>query len=870
MEVLTTLHGRVGGPSDRQIASSSGREISSSSAANLLNGVGKPRRETVRGFIHGCLQYAKNRKWAGLPKPEQPEEDEGWWYQRYVTAVRAMPAAPAASTATPGVSLLPVPASHFVGRDDDLQEVLNLLEQRRAAGSPVGVHVFDGMGGVGKTELVVQIGHQVAGEFPDGVVFLDLAGYRQGMEPIPPGQALHLLLAQRGIVSGETQQSEAVLRALWRSECAGRRILIILDNARDQEQVVPLLPDAAQCLVLVTTRRAFIGLPGSTLRKLELLSPEKAVDLLRSTAGLAHDQHGLQIEEVVRLCGHLPLAIVIAGSMLAYRPGYTPAELASDLQHERAFLDDLDEDDGSLHSAVHACLRLSCRNLPDELMRAFRLCGWHPGPEVTEPALAVMFIEPSQDCPVRVSDRMITQARRLLMGLADRNLLRMQADTHRFRMHDLVRASVQLLRSDDAEHDREHVLARLNRAYLVTLVHVERWRIGGELPRAGRGLPRAWLQDSPLDVIPDLYAAEAWVRRERENLLAFVDVIDSRRSAFALDILAGQLCDLGMLADAEHCYRAAERGFGMLGLEHARAHVLRGLAHVVSIRGDHAAAHSAYSRSRAISRRIGDNFGLAMTLAGLGELAYAVDDLDGAESYLQRAVKLFAEDGLVRQHDRVAVREYGRSLVRLGKVQHAQGRVQSAMELMKRAQEAYSLAGDVRSLQGLIPEMANICWRMGNVQVARDVLNRLMDEQLSDDTKAEALWHLGRIEAATGDPVKAITLFGQSLHLHEESKQPLGRARALLGLADAERLAGRLDEAQAHFEQSRRLCVELDDRSGVAQATLGLGDVAQATGEHTLATRQWQEVLLLAPEIGVAGSIVTRQARARLGQDANE
>jgi tetratricopeptide (TPR) repeat protein len=866
-DVLTALHGKAGGPSGRRIAEFSGREISSSSAASLLKGAGNHRSDTVLGFIRGCFRYARSRKAVGQP---QPEHDEGWWYDRYLTAVRAMPLAPTGPTATPGTSLLPIRASRFVGRDDVVREVLDLLQQQRAADMPLGVHVFDGMGGVGKTECVVQIGHQVAGEFPDGVVFLDLAGYRQGMEPIPPAQALQLLLAQRGIVPGEMQYGEAVLRALWRSECAGRRILIILDNARDQEQVVPLLPDAAECLVLITTRRAFIGLSDSTPRKLEVLSPEKAADLLRSTAGLAPHQHAAQVEDVVRLCGRLPLAIVIAGSMLAYRPGYTPAELASDLQRERTFLEDLDEDDGSLHIEVHACLRLSYRYLPDNLMMAFQLCGWHPGPEVTEPAMAVMLVEPNlPDRPVQISDRMTAQARRLLMSLADRNLLRMQTDTHRFRMHDLIRASAQLLRSDDAEDQREHVLASLNRAYLVTLLHVERWRIGGQLPELG--LPRAWLADTPLDAIPDLYAAEAWVRRERENLLAFVDVIDSRRSAFALDILAGQLRDLGMLADAEHCYLAAERGFGVLGLDYARAHVLRGLADVVARRGDYTAARSAYQRSKAISRRSRDHLGLAMTLAGLGGVAYVVDDLEAAESYLRRAVKLFAGQELVRRCDHVAVREYGSALVRLARVQQARGQEQSAMELMGQALHAYSLADDVRGLQGLIPQMADICQSLGNSEVARNVLNQLLDDmQLLDDTKAEALWQLGRIEAVTGDPLRAITLFQQALHLYEESKQPLGEARALIGLADAERLAGRLDDARAHFEQARRLCAGLDDHSGVAQATLGLGDVAQRTGDHTMATRQWQQALLLATEVGAVGVTVVRKARRRLGQDTDE
>jgi tetratricopeptide (TPR) repeat protein len=862
-DVLITLHGKAGRPSARDVASFSGGTISKSSAAKLRSGARlNPSTATAVGFICGCLRFARSVRWVDLPESER---DEKWWIDRYLTAVRAVPA----PAATHGASLLPVPANHFVGRDDVVREVSELLEHRRASAAPLGVHVFDGMGGVGKTELVVQIGHQVAREFDDGVVFLDLAGYRQGLEPIPSADALQLLLAQRGVVPGETQHGEAVLRALWRGECSGRRILIILDNARDLEQVGPLLPDAVECLVLITTRRAFIGLPGSTSRKLELLSPEHAAHLLRSTAGLAPDQHTPQIENVVRLCGCLPLAIVIAGSMLVHRPGYTPADLAADLERERTFLEDLEEDDGSLHVEVHACLRLSYRTMPDNLMKAFRLCGWHPGPEVTEPAMAVMLVDSAaQDRPVQISDRMIAQARRLLMSLADRNLLRTQTGTHRFRMHDLVRASSQLLRIDDPGDEREHVLARLNRAYLVTLVHVERWRIGGQLPETGPD--EAWLKDTPLDVIADPYAGEAWVRRERENLLAFLDVADERRSVFASDLLAGQLRDLGMLTGAEHCYLAAERGFAALREDDARAHVLRGLADVAALRGDYSAARNFYERSRAISRRSKDNLGLAMTLAGLGTVAYVIDDLAGAGSYLRRAVKLFAGYEPIRRHDRVAAREYASALVRLARVQHAQGQARAAMELLDQARQAYSLAGEVRGLQALIPQLADTWQSLGERESARVMLTELLDDRrLLDATKAEALWQLGRIAAVTGHPLSAITSFAQAVHLHEESKHPLGRARALLGLAEAERLAELLANARKHFEQARRLCAELDDRSGVAQATLGLGDVAHADGAHTLATRRWQEALLLATEIGVVGAMVANLARKRLSDDTD-
>ncbi|SEF37483.1 Tetratricopeptide repeat-containing protein [Amycolatopsis pretoriensis] len=760
-----------------------------------------------------------------------------------------------------GENALPLPSSHFTGRDDVADAVVDLVEQRRSAGVPLGVHVFDGMAGVGKTELVVQIGHRIAGGFPDGVLFLDLAGYRPDMEPIPPAQALRLLLAQCGVVPDETQQAESFLRALWRDACAGRRMLVVLDNARDQDQVTPLLPDARDCLVLVTSRTALIGLRACTPRKLEELTAEAAEGLLRSIADLPADRAETEVAEVVHQCGRLPLAIVIAGSMLVHRPGYRPGELAEDLRRERAFLDDLAEDDGSLHIAVHASLRLSYRCLPKSLMTAFRLCAWHPGPEVTEPVLAAMLIVPTDhDHPVRVSDRTIADARRRLLALADRNLLRPHSDTHRFRLHDLVRASGRLLPEDGTGYDREHVLKHLHRAYWATLQRVELWRYGG---RQLGGTFTAPDGDLPLVPIPDVDTGDAWVLRERENLMAFVEALGDR-PFFGASMLAAQLRDLGMAADAERCYLSAERSSAAIGFEDGRALAVRGCAELAARRGDYATARREYQRARKISRRADDTMGIALAWRGLGSLAFLVDDLDAAEDHLRRASSLLADHPRTREGHPVAVRDHANTLAALGEVEHARGHHRSAFELIARAQLNLVHVGDLRGEQSLAIRLAEVQQNLGDFDGARRRLDLLLREhRLPADKQAEAWWQLGQIEKEIGDPVEAVALFEQVLRVQEKREEPLGLARALLGLADAKRLAGRLTAAAADFECALARSTELSDFSGVADATLGLGDVAQATGDHPRACRLWWEALVLATEVDAAK--VAFKARVRLG-----
>ncbi|WP_152603605.1 tetratricopeptide repeat protein [Amycolatopsis rifamycinica] len=758
-------------------------------------------------------------------------------------------------------SALPLPSSHFTGRDDVADAVVNLLERRRAAGVPLGVHVFDGMAGVGKTELVVQIGHRIADGFPDGVLFLDLAGYRPDMEPIPPAQALRLLLAQCGVVPEETQQAEPFLRTLWRDACAGRRMLVILDNARDQDQVASLLPDAQDCLVLVTSRTALIGLWAGTPWKLEELPAQEAEGLLRSIADLPTGRHETEVAEVVRQCGRLPLAIVIAGSMLVHRPGYSPGELAEDLRRERAFLDDLAENDGSLHIAVHASLRLSYRGLPKSLMTAFRLCAWHPGPEVTEPALAAMLIEPTDhDHPVRVSERTIADARRRLLALADRNLLRPHSNTHRFGLHDLVRASGRLLADDGTGYDREHVLKHLHRAYWATVQQVELWRYGG---RPLSGTLTAPEGDTPLVPIPDVDAGDAWVLRERENLMAFIDALGDR-PFFGAVMLAAQLRDLGMLADAERCYRSAERSSAAIGSEEGRALAVRGCAETAARRGDAAAARREYQRARKISRRAGDTMGIALALRGLGSLEFLVDDLDAAEEHLHRAASLLADHPRTREGHPIAVRDHGKTLAALGEVEHARGNHLSALELLERARLSLVRAGDERGRQSLAIRFAEVQQCLGDFDSARHNLDLLLREQgLSADAQAAAWWQLGQVEKEIGDPVDAIALFERVLRVQEQREEPLGLANAVLGLADAKRLAGRLTDAAADFERARARSEELSDFSGVADATLGLGDVAEAAGDHPRAVRLWREALVLATNVDAARIIY--KARIRLG-----
>lgn len=761
--------------------------------------------------------------------------------------------------APPVATNLPHPTRRFVGRAEDVQKLLDRVKASRSSDSAMQVHMIDGMAGVGKTELALYVGHLVGHHFPDGAVFLDLAGYSPDQEPTSPSEALRLLLAQRNVATDSTREI-AGLRALWRRECAHNQLLILLDNAADQEQVAPLLPDTPGCVVLVTSRRKLIGLRGGTPLPLDPLAQEDAEQLLLDQASIPEAVDAKAAQRVVYLCGRLPLAVGIAASMLAHRPGYTMTELADDLEAERRYPDDLADDDGSMHIAVHASIRLSYRNLPEPLMAAFRMCGWHPGPDITEPALAVMLAECEGDprCRVQLTDRAVASAHRLLLGLADRNLIRRNtsSDWPRFRMHDLVRASARRSHTEKSEWECREAINHLASACYATLQHAEAWRYGGP------GVARLQLRDTPLRTFTNLADAVTWVLLERENLLALIDALEEQ-SADISRLLAPQLRDRGFLADAQHCYQDAESGYARMGRAIPHAHALRGLAHIAISMGEFPTARRYYNRARAISRRKRDDIGQALALRGLGDVARMVDDYDKAAEYLSRAASILATHTRERRDPMVA-REYAIAIAILADVEWSRGDLDAACTHLSQAYDVHTAIGDSCAKHRVVTSLAEIKHQRGDLVSAYAEINAALREirAISDPPcEANALWELGQLQKDMAEPDKAITTFKRVLELRKESGTPFGCARALLGLADAERLAGHLDRARSHFEEALHRCRDFDDCDGIAQAHIGIGDIAVATYDRTQAARSWRQALDIATEIDLAPIIQKAQNR---------
>lgn len=316
---------------------------------------------------------------------------------------------------------LPRDVADFVGREAALRRLRQTLPAPGTAGPSV-VLVVDGMPGVGKTALAVRLANLVADQYPDGALHVDLHGHSDDAPPLAPAAGMAVLLGQLGVAGERIPESPQGRTMRWRDKLAGRRLVLLLDNAATSQQVAPLLPAGEGCLALVTSRRRLAGLDGARPLSLDVLTPSEATALLHSIIGerAAADPPGTA--EVARVCGYLALAIRLAATRLAHRPTWTVADLLMRLRAARSVLAELSVDGRSLTGAFS----LSYQSLPGPQQRMFRLLGLHTGETFDLRAAAA------------VAELRLEEAGATLDGLLDAHLVQEPA-AGRYRLHGLLR-----------------------------------------------------------------------------------------------------------------------------------------------------------------------------------------------------------------------------------------------------------------------------------------------------------------------------------------------------------------------------------------------------------------------------------------------
>ena len=500
---------------------------------------------------------------------------------------------PAEPEPRPPIAQLPPAVADFTGRTAEITELVAAL---RTPGPGVPVRVISGQAGSGKSTLAVHVAHRLAEDFPDGQLYVELRGMSD--EPAAPEDVLRRLLRDLGAEAPGRPAELEELSGRYRSLLAGRRVLIVLDDAADEPQVRPLLPGSPGAAVLVTSRNRLAGIAGATLTQLAVLSTAEATDLLARIIGAERVEREPDVAgRITALCGQLPLAIRIAGARLASRPGWSLALMAHRLEDERRRLDELAVGD----QEVRAGIELSYRALAPSAQRGLRLLGVLGLPTFCTTTLAVL-LNCSPGEAETVIERLIDAQFVLHTGLDD--LGRMI-----YRVHDLVRVfGRERAQDEDPADERAAAVHRVLGGWLWLIVEIARNAPSGTI--SGRD---AYQQARPFDpelAAPFLAAPRVWFEAEQENFVVGVE----RAAALDLAELAGEL-----------------------------ASALSGSVFVISNR------LQAWSRTLtaaiAAARRASNTHGEALLLAELGELKYAEDRFDEARTCLSRALEIFRELG---------------------------------------------------------------------------------------------------------------------------------------------------------------------------------------------------------------------------------
>jgi DNA-binding SARP family transcriptional activator/tetratricopeptide (TPR) repeat protein len=425
-------------------------------------------------------------------------------YQQVLTAHPALGVEAAEPAQVPVPRQLPAPPRLFVGRLAELAELNRAVDAADGHGGTVVIAAIGGAGGIGKTTLALQWAHQNIERFPDGQLYVDLRGFAPSGPPTPPEAAIRGFLHALGVPLPAVPSELDTQVGLYRSLVADKRMLVLLDNARDTAQVEALLPGSAGCTVVVTSRNRLTGLHvhGAHLVGLDVLGPDEAHDLL---ARRLHDDRAAAEQEAVadllNWCGGVPLAISVVAARATMHADFPLRVLAAELRDTSTRLDALDT--GELATNLRAVFSWSYRTLYPETARVFQLLGLVPAPDIDLVAAANLTALP------------VPRTRQLLRDLEAAHLVA-QPVPGRYRMHDLTRLyAAECAKRDCAEPDRHTALRRLADFYLRTAHTAERLLNRTQLaefdPPASVDHPHA---------LADASAALAWFDAEHAGLLA--------------------------------------------------------------------------------------------------------------------------------------------------------------------------------------------------------------------------------------------------------------------------------------------------------------------------------------------------------------
>jgi DNA-binding SARP family transcriptional activator len=728
----------------------------------------------------------------------------------------AEPSAPQAEPAAAPVrpAQLPATVPDFTGRKAFVKELSEVLGT--AEGRVMAVSALAGIGGVGKTTLAVHVAHQARTAFPDGQLYVDLQG--AGPRAAEPETVLGSFLRALGTADSAIPDSLEERAALYRSVLDGRRILVLLDNAKDAAQVRPLLPGTEGCAALVTSRVRMLDLAGAHLVDLDVMAPEEALQLFTKIVGeerVASEREAAL--DVVAACGFLPLAIRIAASRLAARRTWTVSVLAAKLADERRRLDELQAGD----LAVKATFELGYGQLEPAQARAFRLLGLADGPDISLAAAAAVLDLPAEE------------TEDLLESLVDTSLLE-SAAPGRYRYHDLVRLYARACAERDewppsvgapptplGQWGKGAAMSRLLDFYLATasevylierpgdrlVDHLEHAEYPG-LSFSDRHAAQDWLYSEAVSLLACVRqsARPETIRRAVDVLWAAVDLAESGANSREYEAVAARLLEVARDAEEPRAQ--------------ARALITLAYAHSLTGRFDSADEGAAQAHELAIGSR--DQLADCWSSNILGVIAMYQSRYEDSEQHFTRAADHFRAlgDGPGEAS----------ALCNLSRAHLATGRTESAVALAEQGTAMYDGMG--HDLKG-----------------------------------ANGRYALGLALTSSGRLAEATECLQQALRVFQESRQRLWEGMTLFRLAELDLAAGRPAQAAADAETALTLLRGIGGQWRRGNVLTVLGRALNGVGHLDRAQVCWREALeifegLKAPEADEVRGLLAPKAVA--------
>jgi DNA-binding SARP family transcriptional activator/tetratricopeptide (TPR) repeat protein len=658
-------------------------------------------------------------------------------------------------------SMLPAAVAGFAGRSRELAALSAMT-----GGGPVLITAIGGTAGVGKTALALQWAHQAATRFPDGQLYVNLRGFDPTGTPAAPAEAIWGFLDALGVPPGRIPPTLDARAGLYRSLLAERRMLIVLDNARDEQQVRPLLPGSPCSLVLVTSRSQLGGLAagdGARLLTLDVLSHAEAVQMLTARLGTARAAAEPEaLSEVASLCACLPLALAVAAARAAARPRFPLAVLAAELADSAGRLDALDAGDPG--SSVRVVFSWSIRQLTSEAARMFRLLGIHPGPDISVPAAASL------------AGRAQPQAHRLLRELARAHLIAEHVPG-RYAIHDLLRAyAAEQARHTSSDTDRHAATGRALDHYLHTAASAARLLDPGKEPVVLALLRPGAAAGQPADHRQAL----AWFEAEHQVLRAAVALAaGSGFDSHAWQLpwaMAPFLQARGHWQEYAATQRTALAAATRLGDITAQALSGRLLANACTNLGDHDQARGHFASSLTLCQRLGNRLGEARIHQSLSVLANGQGRYADALGHDEQALRLFRAIG-DKANEAGALNAVGWDHGLLGDYQQARAFCRQALTLSAEAGHRWIEGHAWDSLGYAEHHLGNLAEAAACYQRALSLFREAGDRSAEADT----LTHLGDTRQAAGQQTQAREAWHQALAILEDLQHPhAGQVRAKL------------------------------------------------------------------------------------------